>query len=187
MERDKYDLVFVGPLSFGKTVVDPLTGCPRVLYDGGIVRGDLPMPLKLSNPTPFAWRLGQGLQTVVVLGALSAVAACAPTTPGTPSPGQQAAGTVSGQLFCALQKAGGGQIVASIVEAKVAGMTADPSTQALAVLATNTGKVFVDNTCDKAAIAAGAVSAVPVAPPPANVTVAPVAVIPDNSLIGKSP
>lgn len=117
----------------------------------------------LLPPAPTA-ASGSLLRGVLVAGLLVpfglGLAAC--TQP------QQAAvttglATAPGQLFCALQTAGGGTIVQSVVQAKMAG--ADPTAQVAAVLAMGAAKSVVDENCAKAAIAAGAVAGVPSSPP----------------------
>jgi hypothetical protein len=69
-----------------------------------------------------------------------------------------------GQLFCSIQLAGGGTVVAGVVDA--AATAASPGLGPLAVLATGQTKAFVDEACAKAAQqVAGGVSGVPVPPP----------------------
>lgn len=84
-----------------------------------------------------------------------------------------------GQLFCAFQLAGGGQMVAGLLDA--AASAAGPEAGVAAVIATGATKAQVDADCQAAAAnVAGATGAVPVSPPTAAAagTIAQVAVMP---------
>lgn len=89
--------------------------------------------------------------------------------------------TAPGQLFCAVQKGGGGAITAGIVKAEIAaGSVVAPAAAPLApiaVLATDATKAAVDKACDDAAKAVGGTVGVPVSPP-ANPDAAPRIAIP---------
>lgn len=120
---------------------------------------------------------GQGPRAAAVLLAIllaaSTLTAC---TPAQDAKVSMVLGTVPGQLFCTLQKAGGGQIITAIVQAEITG--AAPLAGPVAVLATNATKAAVDMACDKAAVAAGAVVGVPSSPPPPGVTPSVTAIVP---------
>lgn len=120
---------------------------------------------------------GQGLRTAAIVLALAlgagTLTAC---TPAQDAKVSVVLGTVPGQLFCTLQKAGGGQIITAIVQAEITG--AAPLAGPVAVLATNATKAAVDMACDKAAVAAGAVAGVPSSPPPLGVTPGVTAIVP---------
>lgn len=97
------------------------------------------------------------LAGVIVIG----VAACAGFLASQP-----------GQLFCAVQTAGGGALVVGLIDAEAT--SAAPAAAPVAILATGLAKAQVDADCAKAAPGGGvAVS------PPANPTAVPqVAVVP---------
>jgi hypothetical protein len=83
--------------------------------------------------------------------------------------------TPEGQLFCAINTAGGGTIVAAVVDGAAAGV---PGAEPAAVIATGMTQSFVQQACLAAARATGGVSAIPVVPP-ANAAAAPrVAAVP---------
>jgi hypothetical protein len=92
----------------------------------------------------------------------------------------QAWAPVAGQLFCAIQKNGGGAIIVGVVNAAVA--SASPGAEPIALVITGVAKTFVDQACDRAAVAANATAGFPVVPPPAaangTVTVPRVAIVP---------
>jgi hypothetical protein len=95
----------------------------------------------------------------IVVGAMTT--ACSPTEKA-----RLDAAIVSppGQLFCSIQLAGGGTVVAGVVDA--ATTAAAPGAGPLVVLATGQTKAFVDEACTKAAQQmAGGVTGVPVPPP----------------------
>jgi hypothetical protein len=69
-----------------------------------------------------------------------------------------------GQLFCSIQLAGGGTLVAGVVDAVAT--AAAPGAAPLAILATGQTKAFVDEVCARAAQqVAGGVAGMPVPPP----------------------
>jgi hypothetical protein len=82
----------------------------------------------------------------------------------------------AGQLFCSIQTSGGGQIVASVIDATAS--AALPGAAPAAVLVTNMSKGFVDAACAAAAASAGGTGGVAVSPPATGVPVAPVAIVP---------
>ena len=91
------------------------------------------------------------------------MAAC---TPNPQSPNPAPLSTQPGQLFCRIQLAGGGTVLAVLVD--VAATAAAPGAGPLVVVATGQTKSFVDDACAKAAQQTpGAVSGVPVSPPSA--------------------
>lgn len=123
-----------------------------------------------------------GLAAVAV--ACLGLAACSPAQEAKL---QAAAASPPGQLFCGIQTAGGGAVIAKIVQAAVAG--AAPAATPAAVLVTGMSKEFVDAQCAAAARAAGGVGAIAVAPPdaPAAVpTVAVPAVVPLPATVSKT-
>lgn len=85
------------------------------------------------------------------------------------------AGGDAGQLFCALQTAGGGTIVAGLVDA--AASAEAPTLAPIAIVATNATQTFVNNACTQAAVNTGAVAAVPVSPPASPATAPTIAVV----------
>ena len=77
---------------------------------------------------------------------------------------QTALASDPGQLFCDIQLAGGGSMVAGVVDAEASALA--PGLAPVAVLATDAGKQFVDDACTKAAKSiTGATSGVAVSPP----------------------
>lgn len=86
-----------------------------------------------------------------------------------------AASTPAGALFCAIQTAGGGAMVVSVVDAEAS--AAAPTAAPIAVIATGAAKSFVDNVCAAAGPGGIAVS------PPANPAAAPqvAVVVPKSS------
>lgn len=112
--------------------------------------------------------------------ALAAVAAGLVLAACTPQSQTKVAETLAspgGQLFCAIQFAGGGTMVAGIVKTGIAaGAAAAPAAGVAApaaVLVTDMTKKFVDDACAQAASKIrGAQTGVPVSPPP-DPTVAP--------------
>lgn len=109
---------------------------------------------------------------LIIIAAL-ALAGCSATQQASVD---KALASQPGQLFCLLQTAGGGQIVASVIDATAS--AALPGAAPAAVLVTGMSKAYVDAACARAAASAGAVAGVPVSPPAAGVPVAPVAVVP---------
>ncbi len=76
---------------------------------------------------------------------------------------QTAASTPAGQLFCAVQTAGGGSIVVGLIDAEASSLA--PAAAPVAILATNATKILVDRAC----AAAGGIAV----SPPANPASAP--------------
>ncbi len=76
---------------------------------------------------------------------------------------QSAVTSEPGQLFCAVQAAGGGAIVVGLVDAEATALA--PAAAPVAILATNASKAFVDSAC----AAAGGIAV----SPPSNPSVAP--------------
>lgn len=102
----------------------------------------------------------------LILATTLALAACSPAQLKTPA----------GQLFCSIQLAGGGSIIAGIVVAETG--AAAPGAVPIAVLATNSGVAAVNADCAKAvASVPGAVTSVPVSPPVSVASAAQVAII----------
>lgn len=100
------------------------------------------------------------MKNIFLLTALLPLAGCNASSSTTATALQSQAG----QLFCAIDTAGGGQIVAGVIDADATaagGATAGE----VAVLATNLAQATVQNYCQKAAQAVGGVSGVPVSPP----------------------
>jgi hypothetical protein len=97
------------------------------------------------------------LPTIALSVAIGAMTACAPTQqPGT----GPVLSSQPGQLFCHIQLAGGGSVLAAIVDATAT--AAAPAAGPLVVVATGQTKAFVDDACTKAAQqTAGAVSGEP--------------------------
>lgn len=71
----------------------------------------------------------------------------------------------SGQLFCAIQTAGGGTVVAGLIDAEASAVA--PGATPIAIIATGATKATVDADCAKAGAGGIAVS------PPANPAAAP--------------
>lgn len=80
--------------------------------------------------------------------------------------------TKPGQLFCAIQKFGGGTVVVALIDA--AATSSLGAAAPLAVMATDRTKQQVDADCDQAAKNVGGVTGIPVSPPatPSSATVA---------------
>jgi hypothetical protein len=76
---------------------------------------------------------------------------------------QSAAKSPAGQLFCAIQTAGGGAIVVGLINAEASAVV--PAAAPVAILATNVSKAFVDSAC----AAAGGIAV----SPPVNPAAAP--------------
>ena len=90
------------------------------------------------------------------------MAACTPNQPGQTNSAPLS--SQPGQLFCRIQLAGGGTVLAVLVD--VAATAAAPGAGPLVVVATGQTKSFVDDACAKAAQQTpGAVSGIPVSPP----------------------
>jgi hypothetical protein len=70
---------------------------------------------------------------------------------------QTAVNSPAGQLFCAVQTAGGGAIVVGLIDAEASALA--PAAAPIAIIATNAGKAIVDRAC----AAAGGIA---VSPPP---------------------
>lgn len=89
------------------------------------------------------------------IAGLVALAAC--------TPGQitAAASTPAGQLFCAVQLAGGGTVVVGLIDAQASAVS--PAAAPVAILATGVAKSVVDSYCAKA----GGVAVSPPADPAA--------------------
>jgi hypothetical protein len=94
------------------------------------------------------------------LGFAALTAACSPTAVDKIN---QAIASPTGQLFCEIQLAGGGTVVAGVVDA--AATAAAPGAGPLAVVATNQTKAFVDEACRRAALQVAGVAGAPVPPP----------------------
>lgn len=90
---------------------------------------------------------------LVAISATPLLFACSPTMQGQVNTALQ---SPAGQLFCAVETGGGGQIVVGLINAAVTGAGAP-----IAVLATGATKNFVDAACAAAAPKGG----VPVSPP----------------------
>ena len=105
--------------------------------------------------------LRAALPTIVLSVTFGAMTACAPTQ----QPGMgPVLSSQPGQLFCHIQLAGGGSVLAGIVDATAT--AAAPGAGPLVVVATGQTKAFVDDACMKAAQqTAGAISGNPVPPP----------------------
>jgi hypothetical protein len=101
------------------------------------------------------------MKSYFLLPALVSLSGCAALN-------QALSGATTGQLFCAIDTAGGGQIVAGIIDAD-ASAAGGPAAGEVAVLATNLAQATVQSYCQKAAQAVGGVSGVPVSPPTAPV------------------
>jgi hypothetical protein len=69
----------------------------------------------------------------------------------------------TGQLFCKVQMAGGGSMIAGVTDAEATALA--PSLAPVAVIATGLAKTRVDDLCNEAAVRAGAVAGTPVPPP----------------------
>ncbi len=70
--------------------------------------------------------------------------------------------TPAGQLFCALDAAGGGTFVAAVVQSAAAPL---PGAQPVSVLVTGATQAFVQQACSAAARSTGAIAGIPVSPP----------------------
>jgi hypothetical protein len=119
------------------------------------------------------------LPTIALSVAIGAMTACAPTQqPGT----GPVLSSQPGQLFCHIQLAGGGSVLAAIVDATAT--AAAPAAGPLVVVATGQTKAFVDDACTKAAQqTAGAVSGEPVSPPTPALPVQQVSIaVPPNQI-----
>lgn len=99
------------------------------------------------------------MKRLIFAGAL-AVSACAATPPPAIV---QAAKTPAGALFCSLQLAGGGAILANVIQVGASSLLTGSAP--LVALATNAGKSVVDQTCNDAAASKGAISGTAVSPP----------------------
>jgi hypothetical protein len=120
------------------------------------------------------------LATIAIpLGVGVIMTAC---TPAQQAQTNQALSSQPGQLFCRVQLAGGGTVLAGLVD--VAATAAAPGAGPLVVVATGQTKVFVDDACTKAAQQTpGAVSGVPVSPPAPAVPVQQLAItVPTNQI-----
>lgn len=84
--------------------------------------------------------------------------------------------TPPGALFCQIQLAGGGAIIAAVTSAVVTG--AAPAAGPLVVVATGATRAAIDADCAKAAASVqGGVAGVPVSPPVNPATVPSVAIV----------
>lgn len=83
---------------------------------------------------------------------------------------------VAGQLFCALQKAGGGTFIVAVINGAVS--SSQPGALPISVIVTGAAKSFVDEACNRAATAVSAVAAIPVSPPISTAGVPLVAIVP---------
>ena len=110
----------------------------------------------------------------IALGGMIAGALAVGITACATSSGQNVLETQPGQLFCAIETQGGGQIVAGIVQTAAAPAVGPAAP--LVVLATNATDAFVRGACDQAAKNIGGKAGVPVSPPANPATVPPVAV-----------
>jgi hypothetical protein len=113
----------------------------------------------------IAWLL---LMTVAACDILSSV------TTGPTAATNTTLSKPAGQLFCALDKAGG-QVIVSLIDAEAtaaAGVAAP-----VAILATGATATAVQNDCTAAAASTGATAGVPVSPPSNVATVANVAIV----------
>ena len=99
-------------------------------------------------------RIGIAVAVAVTLG--GGLGACQSVTTALSSP--------TGQLFCAVQAAGGGSIVVGLID-DAASLV--PGVAPIAVLATNALTADVSTACASAAVATGSISGIPVSPPPA--------------------
>lgn len=129
------------------------------------------------NPTPFLRRFPGGLQALAVLGLLLNGAAC---TPAQTVKLDKATASPPGQLFCTLQTLGGGDLLVRLVQAGTQKLGASPETAAIAIIATNSTKDAVDQSCARAAVAVGADRGTPVSPPASPATAQAVAVTPPS-------
>jgi hypothetical protein len=97
----------------------------------------------------------------ILLCALLALADC------TQAQLQTAASSPTGQLFCAVETAGGGSIVVGLIDAEASSFA--PAEAPVAILATNATKSIVDSAC----AAAGGIAV----SPPANPASAPLVAV----------
>lgn len=101
-------------------------------------------------------------RTIIALAAL--LAACTPAQQvSSTATAIRAAQTPMGSLFCSIQLAGGGAILANVIQAKTASLTGAAAT--VVALATNAAQADVNKTCADAAATAGGTSGQPVPPP----------------------
>jgi hypothetical protein len=107
------------------------------------------------------------------------IVACTPTQQAQTN---QVLSSRPGQLFCSIQLAGGGTVIAALVD--VGATAAAPASGPFVVVATGQTKAFVDDACAKAAQQmAGAVTGVPVSPPAPAVPVQQLPItVPPNQL-----
>jgi hypothetical protein len=105
------------------------------------------------------------MRTLIVIAVISSLAAC------TAQQNTAALQTPAGQLFCAIQTAGGGAVVVGLVNAEIAAVPGAAPTVPLAVIATGMTKTLVDANC----AAAGGIAVAPPANPAAAPQVAVVA------------
>jgi uncharacterized protein YjeT (DUF2065 family) len=108
-----------------------------------------------SQHKTFAWLL------MLVFGGIVVVAAC---TPGADKKIATALRSPPGQLFCSVQMAGGGTMIAGVIDAEASALA--PAAAQVAVLATGLGKARVDDLCNEAAVRNGGLGAKAVPPPP---------------------
>lgn len=81
--------------------------------------------------------------------------------------------TPTGALFCAVQTAGGGAMVVTLVDAEATALT--PATSPVAILATGLTKMKVDADCAAAGASMGGVGVA--VSPPANVSAVPLVAV----------
>jgi hypothetical protein len=111
------------------------------------------------------------MKNIFLLTALLPLAGC---NAGSLATGATALSSPAGQLFCAIDTGGGGQIIAGLIDADA---TAKLGAAApIAVVATNATAAAVQADCAAAAQAVGGKAGVPVSPPPSTATVATVAI-----------
>ena len=129
---------------------------------------------------------------ICAAGALLAMASCTtvsalnPFTPVTP-PGGTAVpfSSTAGQLFCAVQLAGGGQIAVALVDAEATAKLG-PAAPLVAVAA-NLEKAKIDTLCTNAATAIGGTAIGTVTAPAAGTTPVTVAVAPSTGQVVTTP
>lgn len=99
----------------------------------------------------------------IILASLLALGACSTAQV------QTALSSPAGQLFCAVQTAGGGTVVVGLVDAEASALA--PSAAPIAIIATGAAKTTVDADCASAGKSAGGTGIA--VSPPANPAAAP--------------
>lgn len=169
MNRDQYD---PGP---GPEMTDtPCRSAETALSRLKALRAPEALAKILPGETVLR-RFPGGLQALAVLGLLLNGAAC---TPAQTVKLDKATASPPGQLFCTLQTLGGGDLLVRLVQAGTQKLGASPETAAIAIIATNTAKKDVDDSCTRAAVAIGADRGKPVSPPDNPATAQAVAITP---------